>query len=248
MPILVNAAKTSVPLIQQGAGKTDVDAVKVNADKAFSYLKSSPELLVIELGVGTGWAETYRETGPISGGDNRDVLAYAGVGGWNGENENGLMGIHNLAAVVAALNAKPNVVGDAAVFCWTGFKRSAAAGTMWFGWHDQIAMPGSLPARFTPETDLTYNTPIAWTRPGAAGESNSAVVPEARAQNIIDKIRDGTFGGSWFSADAGDINDNWGWFMGSSRSTSNSSGISGGITAMNPGDTQVARLEVTIDL
>ena len=248
MPIRVNAAKSVVDFVKNNAAKTEADFVKVNAAKTIAYQKSSPQFITIEMAVGTGWSNTWQSNGPDSSGGNRNQLAYAGIDGWNSQNETSMMGIDDLAAVVAALQARPVAVGDGSMKIWSGYKRSTAAGDLWVGWHTSASPPSTLPAPFHGETDLTYATPVPWTRPGATGALNQAVVPQARVQNIIDAIAAGTFKGIRCSSEAGNINANWGWFAGTSRSTTNSGGVSGGLVGISSGEQYVARLEITTDL
>lgn len=207
---------------------------------------AQPVLTVVEFGSTGSWVQTYRASGSPSGGSNRDRLLYAGVDGWNGENEEGLASVLDPAGVAAAFTAKPTFLSGTA-FVWSGYKRSSAAGRVFFGYSpgpSGTSAPGFIPFRSHDETDPNWTTEIPWTRPGASGESNSAPMTAQAGQTVLSSLAIQQVQSCWLSNDFDNDSDNWGWFAGSAYTNSNSGGTSGSLVDIAPGDTHVARLEI----
>lgn len=242
MPIFVNAAKTEVDLVKNNAAKTEADFVKVNAAKLIAYEKGGglpPIQTTIEF---LDWSQTYRGSGGVSGGTNRDRLSYAGDG-WNNEQEIGCSGILNFAAVQAALTLRPHVTG-AAMFVWVGH-RFSGTGTVWVGFHGAGSEPATLPTRLHSEKAVNWGIPVTWTKPPSGlGEQLSAFMSQDHGQNIANNIINGAVRGMMVTNEDSNGIPDWGWFTGTHRSTSNTDGISGGITFINAGEIYAAHLVI----
>ena len=251
MPGFVNEGgvwKEFIPHVNEGGTWKEAQEGWVNEGGVWKqwHALAQPILTIVSFGGTTAWSQTYRDTGNPSGGSNRDRLLYAGVGGWNGENEHGLASVNDLPGIAAAFTAKPTFISGTA-YVWSGFKRSSAAGNVYFGYSPGPAgteAPGFRPFRSHDETDPNYTTVIPWTRPGAAGEPNSAPITAQAGPFIVNGFAISSLQSCWLSSDEGNINDNWGWFAGSATSGSNSGGSSGNLSDINVGDTEIARLEI----
>jgi len=241
--------KEFIPHVNEGGVWKEAQEGWVNEGGVWKqwHALAQPILTVVNFGTVSGgtWVQTYRASGSPSGGSNRDRLIYAGAGGWNSEAEEGLASIYDLAGVAAAFTAKPTFISGTA-YIWTGYKRSSAAGNCYFGYSPGPAgdtAPGFIPFRSHNEDDPNYTTVVPWTRPGATGEQNSAPITAQAGPNIVSGIAIQSLQTCWLSND-NEGDDNWGWFMGSARSQSNSGGTSGSLTDITVGESYVARLEI----
>jgi len=220
--------------------------VKENGVWRQFHSKAEPIITTVQFGV-QQWTQTYRPTGQQSGGSNRNDLNYAGVDGWNSQNEIGMSGIYDWAAIQAAFTAKPTVVGTVEVHWWVGYKRSSTPGRAFVRFHDgsPTVRPASLPGIYGTELDSNFSTEIPWTRPGSTGEAADATGTEAFGQTFVDGVVAGTIGGVVTTSDTDGDRNQWGWYMGDQRSRSNSGGSSGSMIDTQPGEVYVPRFIIT---
>jgi len=197
---------------------------------------------------GNKWSPTFRESGAPSGGSNRAGLSYWGDG-WNNEGELSMVGFRDadVAALQADLIQRP-VILSGRVQNWVGhvFSGTRAA---WVGFHGEKAgVPGAF-SRLHGEKDAAWATPVQLSKPpSGAGAGNWTPLPPSPLANLAAQFAAGAVGGMTLTAEDANFEAWWGWCSGSSVSTSNSGGSSGGlIDITNTTDTRSMILELTLD-
>jgi len=197
---------------------------------------------------GNKWSPTFRESGAPSGGSNRDELSYWGDG-WNNEGELSMVGFRDfdLADAKAQLDLRPFILSGQ-VKVWVGHVFS---GTQigWQGFHGvRGAEPGAF-SRLHDEKDAAWATELHIPKPPSGdGAALWTPLPPSTFDNISQGFRDETIGGMTLTAEDASGDAWWGWVSGSSYSTSNSGGSSGGLVDIrDTADGHSFLLELTID-
>lgn len=220
MPILVNAAKTNVPFLQHGAAKGNVDAVKVNANKAFSYLRSDPQVFTYD----AIDSQTYDGTNENNS-SNRDILAYEGQSGTHG-NE-GSMFLFDDAQIRADLAVRPTIIS---VTFRLSCRWSFDGGGKTFHVAEQNFSP-------LPTSGAVWGTTLA-TEFFTRGQIRTLALPNSFAERLRDNTQKGL--GLKYTIT------NWGYMAGMWTTNVLTASPSGGQLELS-GPTEIPRLIITAD-
>jgi len=248
MPILVNAAKTTVDLVKNNAAKTEADFVKVNSAKEIAYTKSLPPLVqTFDL---LQRSTVYRGVSGVK--SNRpqvNEFMYYGWN-WNSEIERSMvtMDTPNHDALRDMLLLRP-IITKIEVSIWTQHTQNSAAADAYFGWHDQSAEPANF-SRLHGEKDAGWSSGLMSVPHNASSGGNQAAfaMPGSIFANFLATAQAGNLWGmTMTNEDATNSGTgNWGWVAGDSYCTSESGGNCNGSTILNtPSTSQRVRLEIT---